>query len=1096
MDVDGWLKSLGMAQYAEAFAANGVDAGMLGELDNDDLKDLGVAKLADRKRLLKAIADLSAGGASDTGPDTAKPPAAALPEGERRQVTVLFADLAGYTRLTSEIGAEAIHDLLNRFFATVDAAVVAFGGVVDKHIGDNVMAVFGAPVAHDDDPMRAVRAALDIHERMAALSQACGRPIQAHIGIANGQVVASSTGSDAHRQYTVIGDSVNLAARLQDKAEPGEILISDALRRTVGGRIRCDALDEIVVKGIDRPVRAWRVTGLQAADAPSARVKFVGRSAELAQFGGMVEACRATGRGLTVVVRGEAGIGKTRLVAEFARTAIERGFAVHKGLVLDFGAGEGRDAVRSVVCGLLGLQVAGDTAARLAAVAAAADKGLLQEQQRIFLADLLDLPQSLGDRAIYDAMTSAARNDGKRKLLGDLLRHASESAPVAVVIEDIHWADPPTLTQLAALAATVAECPALLVMTSRVEGYPLDAAWRGATGGCPLVTLDVGPLRKADAVALASGFIAASDHLALSCVERAAGNPLFLEHLLRNLEERGGEDIPASIQSIVLARVDRLPPADKQALQAASVLGQRFSLDALRHLTRNASYGCAGLVQRQLVRPEGDDFLFAHALVQEGVYDSLLKARRQDLHRDAAAWYEKRDAILHAEHLDRANDPAAAKAYLDAAKARHAAFDFETALRLADRGIALAGDPATRCETICLRGDALRNMGATSDSIVAFEQALEAAADDVHRCRAWVGLASGLRIADRQKAALEVLERAQAAADRHGLTQERVQIHYLRGNVFFPLGNIDGCLDEHGKALALARETGATEGEALALGGLGDAWYLRGHMRTAFEQFRACIAVCREHGYGRVEVANRHMLGWSRIYLLEHAEARTDALEAIRMGAAVSHRRAQVLGHILAAEVASALGQWDEAERCLKPGLELARSLSASNFEAQILASMATVCAARGRVPEARDLVAQAVGIVRAVGMKFIGPTALAIQAALTEDRDERRNVLQEAESILDSGCVSHNHFWFARTAIDHALATGDWDAADRYATRLETYTRGQPLPWSDLLIARDDAVVGELKRVSEVAVEKGLIPLAARLESAITQVAPRNVTA
>jgi tetratricopeptide (TPR) repeat protein len=656
------------------------------------------------------------------------------------------------------------------------------------------------------------------------------------------------------------------------------------------------------------------------------------------------------------------------------------------------------------------------------------------------------------------------------------------------------------LAYLAKLAATVAECPALLLMTSRVEGFPLDETWRGATGGCPLVTLDIGPLRKEDAIMLASGFIEASNQLALSCVERAAGNPLFLEHLLRNLEEQSGEDIPASIQSIVLARIDRLPPADKQALQAASVLGQRFSLDALRHLTKSPNYSCAGLLQRHLVRPEGEDYLFAHALVQEGVYDSLLKARRQDLHREAAAWYGGHDPVLRARHLDRANDPNAASAYLDAIKAQMAIFHFESALGLAGRGIELAGDLSTRCETMCLHGDALRNMGATGESIAAFEKALAAAEDDIHRCQAWIGLAACLRIADRQKEAFEVLDKAEAAAIRHGLTAERVQIHYLRGNVYFPLGDIDGCLAEHGKALALAREIGATEGEALALGGLGDAYYLRGHMRTACEQFQACIAVCREHGYGRVEVAHRHMVGWARIFLLEHAEAIEDAREAIRMGAAVSHRRAQLFGHILAAVIALELGQLDTAQTNLEPGLELARTISASNLEAQVFAQMAMLESARGEMQEARDLAERGVKIVRNVGMKFIGPLTLAIKAANIEDQDESRKLLAEAEAILDSGCVSHNHFWFAKTAIDHALAISDWDEAERYAARLETYTRAQPLPWSDFLIARgralsawgrgrrDEGIAAEVSRLRGLAVHHGLKPLAAKLEHALAE--------
>ena len=520
--------------------------------------------------------------------------------------------------------------------------------------------------------------------------------------------------------------------------------------------------------------------------------------------------------------------------------------------------------------------------------------------------------------------------------------------------------------------------------------------------------------------------------------------------------------------------MDRLSPADKQALQAASVLGQRFSLDALYHLIESPHYACDGLIERHLVRPEGDDYLFAHALVQEGVYTSLLTARRAELHRAAAAWCGERDPVLRAEHLDRAKDPAAAAAYLDAAEAQTAALHFETALRLTDRGIELAEDLATKFDLMCLRGDALRNMGATEESIAAFESALDSARDDVHRCRAWIGMAGGLRVADRQKPALEALDKAEAAATNHGLLSERAQIHYLRGNVYFPLGNIDGCLEEHEKALGFAREVGSTEGEALALGGLGDTHYLRGQMRTAYEQFCACVEVCREHGYRRIEVANRHMVGWTRIYLMEFAEALEDALESAKMAAEVSHHRAELLGLMLAGAVELELGHLVEAQEYLERGLKLARTMSASNFEAQALILLARLTAAHGELPEARAFSAQAVGMVREVGMTFIGPSVLAVLATLTEDPGERRKALEEAEYILDSGCVAHNHFWFARTAIDHALAIGEWEEAERYATRLEAYTREQPLPWPDFMIARGRALAawGRGRRGPELVAE------------------------
>ena len=1089
MDVGVWLKELGLAEYAEAFAANGIDSAMLAELTNDDLKDLGIARLADRKRLLKAIEDLS----GEIVPDRREAPAP-IPAGERRQVTVLFADLAGYTRLTSALGAEDIHALLNRYFEAVDRVVESYGGVVDKHIGDNVMAVFGAPVAHDDDPMRALRAALTIHERMAALSKEGGRLLQAHIGIASGQVVASSTGSEAHREYTVTGDSVNLAARLQDKAQPGETLISDALRRAIGERVQCESLGDLDIKGIASPLRVWRVQGLKRDDAASERASFVGRRAELAQFAGVLEACRTSGLGQAIVVRGEAGIGKSRLVDQFTMMAAAQGFGTHRGLVLDFGSGEGRDAIRAIVASLLGVQLGSDNLLE-AKVAAAIQDGLLPAEHRIFLADLLSLAQPLEDRAIYDAMTNATRNEGKRMVVSALLRGVSARKPIIVVVDDIHWADSMVLMHLSRMARTIAECPVLLIMTSRVESYPLDQEWRANIGDCPLITIDLGPLRKEDAFLLASNLTGETSQLAQSCVERAAGNPLFLEHLLRDLEERAGEEVPATIQSLVLARIDRLAPADKHALQVASVLGQRFSLDALRHLIKSTQYTCTALVQRHLVRSEGEDFSFTHALVQEGVYNSLLTAPRTEMHRNAAVWYSKTEPILHAEHLDRANDPAAAAAYRDAARAKIETFHFDTALKLIDRGIELAKDPSTRSEMLCLRGDALRNLGSTKESIEAFELALKSAEDDERRCQAWVGMAAGLRVADRQKEAFELLDQAEAAAIKHDLVSDRVQIHYLRGNLYFPLGNSDGCLVEHSKALAFARETGSSEGEALALGGLGDAYYLRGHMRSACEQFRACIAVCQSYGYGRIEVANRHMVGWTRYHLMEHAEALDDALHAIRMATTVSHHRAKLLGLKLAAMVEIDFGHFVEAQDYLERSLDLARSLSAGNFEAQALRVLAIVYAAQGRLAEARNHAALAVEVVRKVGVTFIGPAVFATAATLAEDDEEGRKFLQEGESILDSGCVAHNHFWFAQSAIERALAIGDWDEAERYAARLEAYTREQPLPSSDFLIAwarslaawgrgdQSETVLAELKRLHHIAVQHGLKLFSTRLE-------------
>ncbi|HSG95912.1 MAG TPA: adenylate/guanylate cyclase domain-containing protein, partial [Afifellaceae bacterium] len=431
-DIEAWLDGLGLAKYAATFVDNEVDLEALCHIDEGDLRELGLP-LGPRKKLLAAIETLKA-----SGPDAApaqtgqnRDPLQSL-EGERRQVTVLFADLSGFTRLSSELGAEATHALLNQYFETVDGIVERYGGSVDKHIGDNVMAVFGAPIAHTDDPQRAVRAALDIHQAMAGVSNGAGRPLEVHIGIASGQVVASGTGSDTHREYTVTGDSVNLASRLQDMAAPGETFIADAVQRAVDDVVTSEAVDEVTVKGLDGAIRVWRVAGLRSCTKEAGQRKFVGRRSELAQLTGVLSACRETGSGQTICLRGEAGIGKTWLVEEFQRFAGQQGFACHNSLVLDFGVGKGQDAIRTLVRSLLGVPTGSGKRERAAIAEQAFDGGLPNPDDRIHLNDLLNLPQPPEMRALYDTMDNATRNRGKQETVAKLLQWAGNKRPLLI----------------------------------------------------------------------------------------------------------------------------------------------------------------------------------------------------------------------------------------------------------------------------------------------------------------------------------------------------------------------------------------------------------------------------------------------------------------------------------------------------------------------------------------------------------------------------------------------------------------------------------------------------------------------------------------
>jgi class 3 adenylate cyclase len=245
-DLAAWLHQLGLERYEETFRANDIDPDVLPELSDADLKKLGVS-LGHRRKLLKAIADLRAGAANLPEPSSRSAPEIS---GERRQVSVLFCDLAGYTALSRELDAEEVHALLERYFDRVDGLIQRFGGAIDKHIGDCAMAVFGAPVAYGNDAERAARAALAIQDAVPALSAELGRTIAVHIGIAAGQVVASRSGSAAHSEYTVTWDSVNLASRLTSEAASGTILISDLVRRMLPPRFACREAGTLVVKGL------------------------------------------------------------------------------------------------------------------------------------------------------------------------------------------------------------------------------------------------------------------------------------------------------------------------------------------------------------------------------------------------------------------------------------------------------------------------------------------------------------------------------------------------------------------------------------------------------------------------------------------------------------------------------------------------------------------------------------------------------------------------------------------------------------------------------------------------------------------------------
>lgn len=650
-DIGTWLRNLGLEQYEAAFRDNAIDGTVLPSLTAEDLKNVGVVLVGHRRKLLDAIAALR----SDAK-DIAQPRAvssatdsAVSDSAERRQLTVMFSDIVGWTALSARMDPEDLREVIAGYHKCVADTVGRFDGFVAQYLGDGALVYFGYPQAHEDDTERAVRAALAL---TAAVNDFTTRVrLQTRVGIATGMVVVGDLiGSGDARQRGIVGETPNLAARLQNLAEAGTVVAETTTRRLTGTIFEWVDLGAATAKGFSDPVRVWRAVGESAVEsrfealrAADLHVPPIGRDEELALL--LRHWRRAlSGEGQIVVVSGEPGIGKSRLFA-----ALQEALAAEAYVPLIWYCSPQHvdSALHPVITRMeraAGL-VSGD-GPEARAVKVAALLAPLDPEEADLIGDLLGLPASAGHSA-----QNLSPKQRRERTLAALLRRLEVLAaqrPVLALVEDAHWADPTTIELLNLMAARVATLRVLLVVTHRPE---FRAPWAGLAH---MAGLHLGRLASRDSatlvrrIASTSGTVALPPELVEEIVERTDGVPLFAEELTRAVLEAGegaalpaaASAVPATLHASLAARLDRLGPAVRRAAQAGAAIGREFASDllvavaempepdlvpALRQLED------AGLVQRRGLPPE-ESYAFRHALLRDAAYGMLLREQRRALH--------------------------------------------------------------------------------------------------------------------------------------------------------------------------------------------------------------------------------------------------------------------------------------------------------------------------------------------------------------------------------------------------------------------------------------------------------------------------------
>ncbi|MFY0612784.1 MAG: hypothetical protein JXQ99_14725 [Hyphomicrobiaceae bacterium] len=568
---------------------------------------------------------------------------------------------------------------------------------------------------------------------------------------------------------------------------------------------------------------------------------------------------------------------------------------------------------------------------------------------------------------------------------------------------------------------------------------------------------------------------------------KAGGNPLFLEMMIRSSADNQTEAVSGNLRSMVQARIDQLEPIDRRAIQAASVIGQRFDLNLVKNLIDEPDYQPKGLLERSLVHSIGDHFLFAHALVQEGVYASVTRRNAKVMHLRAADWFDDRDLILRAEHLSRAGDDRAASAYYQAARAQSQQLRFETALSLLERGLVHSEAPADRYNLNNLKGQLALRTGGYKAAADAYRAAAEDGTNDVDRCRAYLGLADSNR--ERPGDALEEASRSLDLVREmfERLSSDTLKVDYfaIRSSIQIAKGDMIGSLENARLGVELAEKIGDPRLLCRTLDRFAPAHYQIGAMLSAKKICERLVKTAIEVKDKRAEITGSVQLS----ICCHYANLFDEAIATVAMPLEKAERfgagRAACIGHEYVTRTYLARGQIDKASFHANKALELVRLGGMKSREALALVHLAEVSLLEGDLDTAFDRATSAHDIT---GGPLTAPWALAVMALARIAEPEGHKHLTQARALLGSRFfTSHNHFRVSLAEMEFGLRHEDWSGIDQGATNLEEFTKGEPLPWTNFHIKRgraiakwgrgehDDAYAALLEEVTNVRRDLGM---------------------